>query len=107
VIVGKDIHGSTNALLASTKRKIKALKTSTPLMGFLTICVECCGELDFWYKADHIDQNINRTSESLILGLSDKEVDQVASSKVITMEVALMNVIKTMGIYANGISGIF
>jgi hypothetical protein len=98
VIIGKGIHGSINTLLAWFKHKNKALKTSTPLMGLLTVCVECCGELDFWYKADHMDQIINRTSGSLILGLSDKEVEKVASSKAIIMEGALMNVIKTVAI---------
>ncbi len=98
VIIGKGIHGSINALLALFKHKNKALKTSTPLMSLLTVCVECCGELDFWYEVDHMDQIINRISGSLILGLSDKEVEEVASSKGIIMEGALMNVIKTMGI---------
>jgi hypothetical protein len=69
VIVSKGIHGSINALLASIKHKNEALKTSIPLMGLLTVCVECCGEMDFWYKADHMNQIINRTSGSLILGL--------------------------------------
>ncbi len=101
MIVGKGIHGSINALLALIKHKNKALKTTTPLMGLLTVRAECCGELDFWHKADHMDQIINRTSRSLILDLLDlldKEVEEVASSKGIIMEGALMNVIKTVGI---------
>jgi len=98
VIIGKGIHRSINALLALIKHKNKASKISKPLIGLLTICVECCRELDSWYKADYIDQIINRTSRSLILGLSDKEVEEVASSKGIIIEGALMNVIKTVGI---------
>ncbi|PMD55492.1 uncharacterized protein K444DRAFT_695748 [Hyaloscypha bicolor E] len=98
VIIGKGIHGSINALLAWFKYKNKALKTSTPLMGLLTVCAECRGELDFWYEANHVDQIINRTSGSLILGLSDKEVEEVASSKAIIMEGALMDMIETVAI---------
>jgi len=98
VIIGKGIHGSINALLALVKHKNKALKTSTPLMGLLTICTECCGELDFWYKANHVDRIINRTPGSLILSLSAKEVEEVASSKGIIIEGALMDIIETVAI---------
>jgi hypothetical protein len=47
VIISKGIQGSINALLAWFKHKNKALKTSTPLMGMLTVYVECREKLDF------------------------------------------------------------
>jgi hypothetical protein len=77
VIISKGIHRSINALLALIKYKNKALKMSTPLIGLLTVYIKCCGELDFWYKANYINQIINRTPGSLILSLLDKEVKGV------------------------------
>jgi hypothetical protein len=96
-IVGKGIHGSVNALLATLKHNNKTSQGRTPFMGLLTICDGCCGQLDFRLKA-HMDRIINSTSGSLVLGLSDKEVDEVTSSKVIIMEGMLMNAITTISI---------
>jgi hypothetical protein len=47
VIISKGIYRSINALLAWFKHKNKALKTSTPLIGLLTIYIKCYRELDF------------------------------------------------------------
>ena len=92
-IIGKGIHGSLNALLIRFKHKNKASKR--PLMELLTICFECRRELDNTNQLKEINK---KTSGSLILSLSDKEVETVVSSKAIIMEGPLMNVIKTIGI---------
>jgi hypothetical protein len=101
-IIGKGITGSLNAFLTRIKHKNKLLKRNTPLMRLLTICDSCCIELD-WNGSpdqDHILSfgSINKISASLVLGLSYKEVEMVASSKGIIMEGVAMNTIKTVGI---------
>jgi hypothetical protein len=97
-IVGKGIHGSINVLLAMLKHKIKASQGRTPLMGVLTICDGYWGVLDFCDEADHMDRVVNRISGSLVLGLLDKEVKEVVSTKVIIMERMLMDAITTISI---------
>ena len=67
-------------------------------MGLLTICAECHGEPDWSYNTYQLDQVIKRTRGISILCLSDKEVEEVVSSKVIIMEGILMDVIKTVGV---------
>lgn len=67
-------------------------------MGLLTICDGCFGQLDLCYEAGHLDRIIDMSSGSLVLGLPDKEVEEVVSSKVIIMEGMLMNAITTIGI---------
>jgi hypothetical protein len=95
-IIGRGIHGSLNALLI--KYKNKASKGQPPLMGLLTICVKCRGEPDWYYDTDQLDQIVKETSGSLILSLSDEEIERVVSSKVIIMDGILMEVIKTVGL---------
>jgi hypothetical protein len=103
-IIGKGITGSLNAFLTRVKHKSELLKRNTPLMRLLTLCDSCCIELDWDGKPDQ-DQilsvgNIKKISESLVLCLSYKEVEEVAASrKIIMEEVAMnMNAIKTVGI---------
>jgi hypothetical protein len=101
-IIGKGITGSLNSFLIRIKHKSKLLKRNTPLMRLLTICDNCCIELDWDGKPDqdHILSigNINKISASLVLGLSYKEAEAVVSSKEIIMEGVAMNAIKTVGI---------
>jgi hypothetical protein len=70
-------------------------------MRLLTICDNCCIELDWDGKPDqdHILSigSINNISASLVLCLSYKEVEMIASSKGIIMEGLAMNTIKTVG----------
>jgi hypothetical protein len=99
-IIGKGITGSLNAFLTRIKHK-NLLKRNTPLMRLLTICDNCCIELDWDGKPDqdHILSigSINNISASLVLCLSYKEVEMIASSKGIIMEGLAMNTIKTVG----------
>jgi hypothetical protein len=101
-IIGKGITGSLNAFLTRIKYKSKLLKRNTPLMRLLTICGNCCIELNWDGKPDqdHILSvgSINKISTSLVLGLSYKEVEAVLSSKAIIIEGVAMNTIKTVGI---------
>ncbi|KAH6664595.1 hypothetical protein B0J14DRAFT_569575 [Halenospora varia] len=101
-IIGKGITRSLNAFLTRIKHKNKLLKGNMPLMRLLTICDNCCIKLDWVGKPDqdHIRGvgSINKISASLVLGLSYKEVEMVASSKGIIMEGVAMNTIKTVGI---------
>ncbi|KAH6670157.1 hypothetical protein B0J14DRAFT_703154 [Halenospora varia] len=101
-IIGKGITGSLNAFLTRIKHKNKLLKGNTPLMRLLTICDNCCIQLDLDGKPDqdHIlgVGSINKISASLVLGLSYKEVEMVALSKGIIMEGVAMSTIKTVGI---------
>ncbi|KAH8650339.1 hypothetical protein BGZ60DRAFT_195572 [Tricladium varicosporioides] len=100
-ILGKGITGSLNAFLTRIRHN-RLLKGNTPLMRLLTICDNCCIELDWGRKPnrDHIlgVGSINKISASLVLALSHKEVEIVASSKGIIMEGVAMNIIKTVGI---------
>jgi hypothetical protein len=100
-IIGKGITGSLNAFLTRIKHK-NLLKRNTPLMRLLTICDSCCIELDWEGKPDqyHILSvgSINNISASLVLCLSYKEIEIVASSEGIIMEGVAMNTIKTVGI---------
>lgn len=101
-IIGKGITGSLSAFLTRIKHKNKLLNRNTPLIRLLTICDNCCIKLDWEGKPnqDHILSigSINKISASLVLGLSYKEVEIIASSKRIIMEGVLMNAIKTVGI---------
>ncbi len=97
-IVGKGIHGPLNALLAMIKHKNKISQGRTPLIELLAICDGCCGQLDFCCEAGHMNRVTNKASGSLVLGLSDKEVEEVVSSKVIIMKGMLMNSITTIGV---------
>lgn len=101
-IVGKGIHGSLNALLTKIKHKNKLSKKDTPLMGLLTICIECCEGLGL--HEDDLGQipssKDSKPLGSMVLSLSYKEVEEVVSSKVIIMEGMLMNTIKTVGVDA-------
>lgn len=95
-IVGNGIHGFLNALFVKVKHR--ASKKRPPLMGLLTVCLKCRGEPDLFYDADQLDQIVKKTSGRLILGLSEKEVEEVISSKEVIMEGLLMDSIKTVGI---------
>lgn len=101
-IIGKGITGSLNAFLKRIKYKNKLLKRNTPLMRLLTICDNCCIELDWDGKPDqdHILSvgRLHKISASLVLRLSYKEIEEVISSKSIIMGGLLMNAIKTVGI---------
>jgi hypothetical protein len=101
-IIGKGITGSLNAFLKRIKHKNKLLKRNTPLMRLLTICENCCIELDWDGKPDqdHILSigRLHKISESLVLRLSYKEIEEVISSKSIIIGGLLMNAIKTVGI---------
>jgi hypothetical protein len=46
-IIGKGITGSLSAFLVRIKHKNKLLRRNTPLMRLLTICDNCCFELDW------------------------------------------------------------
>ena len=71
-------------------------------MRLLTICDNCCIELDWDGKPgkDHILSvgSINKICASLVLGISYKEVEMVVSRKAIITEGGAMNTIKTVGI---------
>ncbi|KAH8674365.1 hypothetical protein BGZ60DRAFT_403707 [Tricladium varicosporioides] len=100
-ILGKGITGSLNAFLTRIRHS-RLLKGNTLLMRLLTVCDNCCIELD-WGGRPNQDQilgagSINKISASLVLALSHKEVEIVASSKGIIMEGVAMNNIKTVGI---------
>ena len=101
-IIGKGITGSLGAFLTRMKHKNKLLNRNTLLMRLLTIYDNCCIELEWNGKPDqdHILSvgSISKMSASLVLGLSYKEVEIVASSKGIIMEGVLMNAVKTVGI---------
>jgi hypothetical protein len=97
-IIGRGVHGFLNVLFLKIKRGNKLSKGRTPLMGLLTICAECSREGDCSDDADRLDQIIKETPGHLILGLSDKEVEVVLSSKAIIMEGILMDAIKTVGV---------
>lgn len=45
-IIGKGIAGSLSVFLTKVKHKNKLLKRNMPLMRLLTICDNCCIELD-------------------------------------------------------------
>jgi hypothetical protein len=98
-IIGKGITGSLNAFLIRIKHKNKLLKRKKPLMRLLTICDNCCIELDWDGKPDqdHIGST-NEISASLVLSLSHKEVETVVLSKTIIIEEVSINTIKTAGI---------
>ena len=64
-------------------------------MGLLTTCVKCHEEPGR-FDTDQLDQVIKEDSGSLILSLSDEEIEEVLSSKVIIIEGILMDVIKTV-----------
>jgi hypothetical protein len=100
-IIGKGITGSLNAFLTRIKHMNKLSQRDTPLMRLLTICDNCCIELDWDGKPDynHILSvgSINKISASLVIGLSHKEAEVVVSSKAIIMEGVAMNTIKTVG----------
>ena len=68
-------------------------------MRLLTICDNCCIELDWDGKPDqdHIGST-NKISASLVLSLSHKEVETVFLSKTIIIEGVSINTIKTAGI---------
>jgi hypothetical protein len=101
-IIGKGITGSLNAFLKRIKYKNKLLKRNTPLMRLLTICDNCCIELDWDGKPDqdHILSvgRLHKISASLVLRLSYKEIEEVISSKSIIIGGLLMSAIKTVGI---------
>ena len=103
-IIGRGIHGSLNALLARIKHRDKDMA----LIGFLTICIECCGEglkFDYTDYKDEIDQVLrsrkkNRRFGSILLSVSYKEVEGVISSKVIIMKGILMDTVETISVDA-------
>lgn len=101
-IIGKGITKSLNAFLTRIKHKNKLLKWNAPLIRLLTICDNCCIELDWDGKPDqdHILSvgSINKISASLVLSLSHKEVEEVISSKSIIIEGLLMDAVKIVGI---------
>lgn len=51
MIVGRGLHGTLNALYARIKHKHK----DAPVMSLLTICINCCAELEL-DEADQIDR---------------------------------------------------
>jgi hypothetical protein len=101
-IIGKGITGTLSAFLTRIRHKNRLRKRNMPLMRLLTLCGNCCIELDWDGKPDqdHILNvgSINKISASLVLSLSHKEVEEVFSSKSIIMEGPLMNAFKTVGI---------
>lgn len=101
-IIGKGITGSLRAFLIRVKHRNKLLKRNTPLMKLLTIYDNCCIKLDWDSKPNQGYilgiGSINKISASLVLGLSYKEVEIVASSKGIIIEGVTINAIKTVGI---------
>jgi hypothetical protein len=102
-IVGKGLHGSLNALCTRIKRKYK----DEPLMRLLTVCINCCSELEL-DEVDQIDRifgfkDNNSTPGEMVLRTSYKEIEMIVSSKVIIMEGGLLNAntIKTVGVDGN------
>ncbi|KAH6667739.1 hypothetical protein B0J14DRAFT_567113 [Halenospora varia] len=100
-IIGKGLHGSLNALCTRIKHKYK----SAPLMRLLTVCIDCCAELELYHEADQIGQifgfkDNNTTPGEMVLRISYKEIEEIVSSKVIIMEGWLLNanVIETVGV---------
>lgn len=71
-------------------------------MRLLTICVDCCTELDWDGRPDqnHILSvgRLHKISAKLVLSLSYKEIEEVISSVFIIMGSFLINSIKTVGI---------
>ena len=57
-IIGKGITGSLSAFLTRIKHKNKLLNRNTPLMRLLTICDDCCIELNWTGRPnqDHIPE---------------------------------------------------
>jgi hypothetical protein len=73
------------------------LRRDTPLIGLLTICVKCRGQADWYYGTDQPDRIVKEASGSLILSLSDGEIEEVLSSKEVITEGILIDIIKTVG----------
>ena len=99
-IVGNGIHGSIYAFFTRIKHKNKLSKGGKRLMGLLTICDDCCTELDLDGKPDQthiLNFGVSQISASLVLSLSYKEVEEVVSSRAIIIEGPLMEAIKTVG----------
>lgn len=71
-------------------------------MRLLTICADCCTELDWNGRPDqnHILSvgRLHKTSAKLVLSLSHKEIEEVISSVFIIMGSFLINSIKTVDI---------
>jgi len=97
-IIGQGITGSLNAFLIRIMHKNKLLKRKKPLMRLLTICDNCCIELDWDGRPDQDHIGSNEISASLVLSLSHKEVETVVLSKIIIIEGVSINTIKTAGI---------
>ena len=100
-IIGKGLHGSVNAIWARAKHKYKLLGANTALMQLLTICPQCCIDLDLHDEMDQSDYVFalkNRLSKpaTLKLPVTYKAAEEIFSSRVIVMEGVLMNTIKTI-----------
>jgi hypothetical protein len=104
-ITGKGLHGSLNALCSRVKHKYMLSRSATPLLRLLTVCVECCTELELHYEVDQMDRifgfrDRNGTLREMTLRVSYKEIEEIVSSQVIMMEGVLLNAdtIKTVGV---------
>jgi hypothetical protein len=71
----------------------------------LTVCTDCCTELELYYEADQMDRifsfkDSNETFSDMVLRISYKAVEEIVSSQVIMMEGVLLNAntIKTVGV---------
>ncbi|KAH8653972.1 hypothetical protein BGZ60DRAFT_419076 [Tricladium varicosporioides] len=95
-IIGKGLHGSLNAFCARVKNKYMLFRSHTPLMRLLTVCIECCIQLELYYEADQIDRifgfrDKNEPLREMVLRISYKEIEEFVSSKLIMMEGLLLN----------------
>lgn len=102
-IVGKGVHGSLNALFTRIMHKNKQ---QMPLIGLLTVCMECYKEgfsFDYMNSKRQINQILSSKHKRknfgrLILGVSYKEVEEIIFSKVIIMEGVLMDTVETVSL---------
>ena len=101
-ILGKGLHGCLNALYIRVKHKSRS---HTPLIRLLTVCTDCCTELELYSEADQVDRifsfkDSSETFRDMVLRIPYKSVEEVISSKVFMTDGRLLNTntIKTVGI---------
>jgi hypothetical protein len=76
--LGKGLHGYLNALCIRIDHKYKG----APLMRLLTICINCCAELELDHEADQIGRifgfrDNSRIPREMLLRISYKEIKEI------------------------------